>query len=273
MNVDFGPGLHAATNGRVDRLAYERYIGRWSRLFVPAVLGAAEVTSGHRMLDVATGPGEVASMALPAVGPSGLVVGTDLSLPMLDAANARCAGHRFWSVAADGQCLPFAARIFDSVVCQLGLMFFRDPARGLEEFRRVLRPGRRAAACVISSPERAPMWGALAATLSRYLPEHRDTLHLSFALSDAGHLERLFATGGFRQIRVTRETHDTPFESFEDYWAPVEEAVGSMPQAYRALPEADRRAVREEVRERLAEFECNGRLEMSVEMLIGAGCA
>jgi ubiquinone/menaquinone biosynthesis C-methylase UbiE len=192
---------------------------------------------------------------------------------MLDAANARCAGQRFRSVAADGQCLPFAARIFDSVICQLGLMFFRDPARGLEEFRRVLRPGHRAAVCVISTPERAPMWSVLAATLSRYLPDHRDTLHLSFALSDAAHLERLFATGGFRQIRVTRETRETPFDSFEDYWAPIEEAAGSMPQAYRALPETHRRAVREEVRARLAEFDSNGRLEMSVEMLIGAGCA
>src|SRR5581483_5473046 len=164
MNVDFGPGLHAAADRRVDRLAYERYIGRWSRLFAPAVLAAAEVTSGHRTLDVATGPGEAASMALPVVGPSGLVVGTDLSLPMLDAANARFAGQRFWSVAADGHGLPFTAHMFDSVICQLGLMFFRDPARGLEEFRRVLRPGHRAAVCVISTPERAPLWGVLAAT-------------------------------------------------------------------------------------------------------------
>jgi hypothetical protein len=68
------------------------------------------------------------------------------------------------------------------------------------------------------------MWGVLAATFSRYLPDHRDTLRLSFALSDAGHLEKLFATGGFRQIRVTRETRDTSFESFEEYWAPIEGA-------------------------------------------------
>jgi ubiquinone/menaquinone biosynthesis C-methylase UbiE len=51
---------------------------------------------------------------------------------------------------ADGQALPFADATFDAVLCQLGLMFFPDPARGLAEFRRVLRPRRRAAVCVIS---------------------------------------------------------------------------------------------------------------------------
>jgi hypothetical protein len=46
-----------------------------------------------------------------------------------------------------------------------------------------------------------------------------------------------------------------------------------MPQAYLALPELSRRAVREEVQARLAEFESGGHLVMDVEMLIGAGRA
>lgn len=271
--VNFGPGLHAAVGGRVDRSAYDRYVGDWSRLFVPAVLAAAEVAAAHRILDVATGPGEAAAMALSQVGPSGLVVGADISLAMLDVANTRFAGSRFRPVVTDGQALPFANGTFDSVICQLGLMFFPGPARGLEEFRRVLRPHRRAAVCVISARERAPMWGVLAETLSRYLPDQREVLHLSFALADAGCLERLLVMAGFREISVTRETRESSFESFDDYWAPIEEAAGSLPQAYRALPDSSRQAVREEVRARLAPFESNGQLVMSVEMLIGAGRA
>jgi len=271
MSVNFGPGLHAAIGRRVDRSAYDRYVGRWSRLFVPAVLAAAEVAASHRILDVATGPGEAASMALSQVGPSGLVVGADISVAMLNVADRRLADRRFQPVATDGQVLPFADGSFDSVICQLGLMFFPDPARGLEEFCRVLRPRRCAAVCVISTPERAPMWGVLAETLSQYLPDQREVLHLSFALADAGHLERLLAAASFREISVRRETHEGSFESFDDYWAPIEEAAGSLPQAYRALPESSRRAVREDVHARLAAFESNGRLVMTVEMLIGAG--
>ena len=273
MRVNFGPGFHAAVGQHVDRSAYDRYTGDWSRLFVPAVLAAAEVAAADRILDVATGPGEAASLALAQVGPSGLVVGADISLAMLDAAHTRLAGARFRPVVADGQALPFADATFDAVLCQLGLMFFPDPARGLAEFRRVLHPRRRAAVCVISIRERVPMWGALAEILSRYLPDQREVLHLLFALADAGHLERLLATAGFREISVTRETLERSFASFDDYWAPIEEAPGTGPQAYRALPDASRQTVREEMYERLAPFASNGRLVIRAEMLIGAGRA
>jgi ubiquinone/menaquinone biosynthesis C-methylase UbiE len=273
MSVNFGPGLHAEVGASVDRSAYDRYVGLWSRLFVPDVLAGAGVAAGHRLLDVATGPGEAASMALPQIGPSGLVVGADISVEMLHAARTRFGDRRFRPVVADGQALPFAESTFDSVICQLGLMFFPDPACGLAEFRRILRPRCRAAVCVISAPERAPMWGVLADILSRYLPEQRDVLHLSFALADAGHLEQLMATAGFRDISVKWSTREASFPSFDDYWIPIEQAAGSLPQAYRALPEPSRRAVRAEVHSRLAEFQSGGRLVMSVEMLIGAGRA
>ena len=273
MSVNFGPGFHAEAGALVDRSAYDCYVGLWSRLFVPDVLAAAGVVAGHRLLDVATGPGEAASLALSQIGHSGLVVGADISVAMLHAATTRFSDRRFWPVVADGQALPFAESTFDSVICQLGLMFFPDPTRGLAEFRRVLRPRCRTAVCVISVPERAPMWGVLADILSRHLPDQRDVLHLSFALADAERLEQLMATAGFREISVTRRRRAGSFPSFEDYWTPIEQGAGSLPQAYRALPERSRRAVRAEVHSRLAEFQHGGRLVMSVEMLIGAGRA
>jgi ubiquinone/menaquinone biosynthesis C-methylase UbiE len=246
IRVHFGPGFHAAVGQPVDRSAYDRYVGVWSRLFVPSVVAAAEVAAADRILDVATGPGEAAALALSQVGPAGLVVGADIALAMLNAAKSRLAGARFRPVVADGQALPFADGTFDAVLCQLGLMFFPDPAQGLHEFRRVLRPHRRAAVCVIAAPERAPMLGVLPDILSQYLPDQREVLHLMFSLADAERLERLFALAGFHEINVTRETREHSFASFDDYWAPIEDAPGSLPQAYRALPDASRQAVREE---------------------------
>jgi ubiquinone/menaquinone biosynthesis C-methylase UbiE len=271
--VNFGSGLHAAAGRPVDDSAYYQYIGRWSRLFVPAVLAAAEVAGGDRVLDVATGPGEAALAALTVVKPAGHVIGADISPAMLTAARARLGEEAFQPVATDGQALAFRDGSFDAVVCQLGLQFFPDPARGLAEFRRVLCAGGCTAVCVISTPDRAPMWGVLADTLSHYLPDQRDALHLGFALADTERLEHLFKIAGFRDVRVKRETRQGVIESFDDYWAPIEAGTGQIPQAYRALPESSRRAVREEVQTWLAEFESNGQLVMSAEMLIGTGRA
>lgn len=192
---------------------------------------------------------------------------------MLKAARDRLGGRSFWPVAADGQTLPFKDGSFDAVICQLGLQFFPDPARGLREFRRVLRIGGCAAVCVISTPDRAPMWGSLADALSRFLPALRNILYLSFSLGDPTRLEGLLTGAGFRDIRVEREKREDITESFDEYWEPIEAGIGSIPQSYLTLSDVDRRSVREEVRERLSQFESKGRLFMGIEMLIGRGRA
>jgi ubiquinone/menaquinone biosynthesis C-methylase UbiE len=273
MSTSFGPGLHVAVGRAVDNSAYDRYVGRWSRLFVPTLLAAAAVAPGCRVLDVSTGTGEAALMTLPIVGTSGVVIGVDISPAMLEGARQRLNESSFWPVAADGQALPFPDGSFDAVVCQLGLQFFPEPALGLMEFRRVLRNGACAAVCVISTPDRAPMWGVLADTLSRFLPEQRNQLHLSFALADPKRLEALLASAGFQDIRVERESREDVIPSFDDYWDPIEAGTGSIPQVYLSLSEGDRRFVRAEVTARLSQFESNGRLVMSVEMVIGRGRA
>jgi hypothetical protein len=137
----------------------------------------------------------------------------------------------------------------------------------------MLRPSCCAAVCVISTPDRAPMFGVLANVLSRFVPEQRDLLHLSFALADADRLERMFVNAGFREVHVEPVRREDPIGSFDEYWDPIETGMGSLPQVYVALSEIDRRAVREEVNRRLSPFLSNGRLVMSIETLIAAGRA
>src|SRR6516162_267077 len=115
----------------------------------------------------------------------------------------------------------------DAVICQFGLQFFPDPALALREFRRVLRIGSCAAVCVISTPDRAPMWGILADVLSRFVPEQRHTINLSFALADPIRLEGSLANAGFRDSRVQLEKREDVVESFDDYWEAIETTTGS----------------------------------------------
>ena len=117
------------------------------------------------------------------------------------------------------------------------------------------------------------MWGVLADSLSRHLPDQREVLNLSFSLADPQRLQQMFAAAGFQEVGVTRETRDGIAESFDEFWAAIETGTGQQPLIYLSLPEEKRRAIREEVRAGLSPFESKGRLEMSVEMLIGAGRA
>jgi len=273
MSGAFGSGFHVAPGGAANAAAYERFTGRWSRLFVPSVLRAARVAPGSRVLDISTGTGEAALMALPIVGASGSVVGADIAPAMLDTARARLGAATFWPVAADGEALPFRDASFDCVVCQLGLQFFPDPARGLAEFRRVLRRSGSLAVCVISTPDKAPAWGILADTVCRFRPALRDTLYLSFSLGDPARLEALLARAGFSDVQVDHEEQVADTESFDAYWSPIEAGIGSIPQSYLTLPDVQRRLVRDQVRERLAAFISGGKLRMGVEMLIGRGRA
>ena len=127
----------------------------------------------------------------------------------------------FLSVAADGQALPFADGSFDAVICQLGFQFFPNPGLGLVEFRRVLRHGGRVAIWVISTPDRAPLWGILAEVLGRLLPEQRHLVQLSFSLADKARLEQLFAAAGFDDVRVERQDRKGVISRFDEYWKPL----------------------------------------------------
>ena len=275
MSTSFGRGLHAAPGQSVSASAYDRYLGRWSRLSVPDVLAAAKLAQGCRVLDVATGTGEAAAIAVPIVGDTGFVVGADISLEMVKSARVRLNEPLYWPVNADGQALPFMDDAFDAVICQLGLQFFPNPAAGLSEFRRVVRAGGIVAICVNATSDRLPMWGNLADAMDRFLTqEQRNALAMSWSLADPMLLERLFSDAGFQDIRLERVRREDTIDSFDDYMAPIEEGVGQIPQAYCALDGSNRSAVREEVHARLAQYEsADGRLTMGVEMLIGSGRA
>ena len=109
----------------------------------------------------------------------------------------------YWPVNADGQALPFKDGAFDAVVCQLGLQYFPEPAAGLMEFRRVVRPGGMVAVCVNSTSDRQPMWGNLADAVSPFIAQQqRDVLQMSWSLADPRRLQGLFSEAGFHAIRV-----------------------------------------------------------------------
>jgi ubiquinone/menaquinone biosynthesis C-methylase UbiE len=156
--------------------AWDHFSLRASALHVPSLLNAARITAGQRVLDVATGAGPSAVEAAALIGSSGLLVGTDISLPMLDRAKRNVHGLPVRLVAMDGQALACRDASFDAVICLLGLMFFPDARRGLAEFRRVLRPGGRMAVCVTTTPDRT-VYGRVFELARQYLRRGAETMN------------------------------------------------------------------------------------------------
>jgi ubiquinone/menaquinone biosynthesis C-methylase UbiE len=248
---------------------YDRAFAHVTRYFMPFVLRAARVARSMRVLDIAAGTGLSAEAALSAVGPNGHVTAADVSPAMVERARERLGETRNASVLVeDAQALSFSGETFDAVICNLGLMFFPEPARGLSEFRRVLRPGGWAAVSVNTVPERSYNH-QINLKLTQYVPGLSEAVTRSFSLSEASRLKELFNEGGFSQFETHTVKHTFVLPSFDAYYGPFERGGASTGQALAGLPDDIRRAVRDAVRR---EFDdTSGPIEVEVEYRIASG--
>jgi SAM-dependent methyltransferase len=95
------------------------------------------------ILDVGSGAGQIAQHLLEFADRDAQITCTDLSHTMLRRARQRLLSDRPSYIAADLSALPFADGSFDGVTCGYVLEHLPDPAVGLSELARVLRPGGR----------------------------------------------------------------------------------------------------------------------------------
>jgi len=123
----------------------------------------ARVGPGDRVLDVATGTGDLALELARRVGAGGEVIGSDFAEGMLERAREKAAAGdqdigarpRFeWGDALE---LQYPSAVFDAATVGFGARNFTDLARGLAEMRRVVRPGGRVVVLEITTPVRPPL--------------------------------------------------------------------------------------------------------------------
>jgi demethylmenaquinone methyltransferase/2-methoxy-6-polyprenyl-1,4-benzoquinol methylase len=115
----------------------------------------AAVGPGDRVLDVATGTGDLAIELQRRVGDGGEVVGLDFSDGMLELARQKAPGIRFEQGSALE--LPYADGEFAAATVGFGARNFSDLAQGLAEMRRVVRPGGRVVVLEITTPQKPPL--------------------------------------------------------------------------------------------------------------------
>ncbi len=134
-------------------------IRTWLRGATQAMLDAAQVQAGARVLDIAAGAGDQSLDIAQRVGQHGLVLATDISpgILALAKANAMAAGYpQVNTQLADAQSLGLAGANFDAAVSRLGLMFCREPQRAFQQAHAALKPNGRLAALVFAQPQHNP---------------------------------------------------------------------------------------------------------------------
>jgi SAM-dependent methyltransferase len=155
-----------------------------------AVLDAAGVGEGTRLLDVGCGTGRTLQLA---AAWGAVLTGVDVAPGLLGIAAERLPGADLRLL--DLQVLPFADNSFDAVTGINAFQFAADPLAAIAEAARVLRPGGRLAIGMFAEPERAQST-AVHIAMSALSPPARASDHAPYALSAAGNLEAALAASG-----------------------------------------------------------------------------
>ncbi len=201
-----------------DGAAYERYMGKWSRLAGTAFLDWLDPRQGLRWLDVGCGNGAFTELLVERCAPAS-VHGVDPSDEQLAFARTRPAAHVAQFLHGDAATLPFPDGSFDAAVMPLVIFFVPDPPRGVAEMKRVVCPGGTLAAYA---------WDMLGGGFP-YEPLHAEILEMGFEVPvppsrDASRMATLrdLWTGAGLESVVTREiVVQRTFADFDEYWKTV----------------------------------------------------
>ena len=232
--------------------AYERFMGRWSRLVAPRLLTFADIGAEAKdVLDIGSGTGAMA-MTIAAQNPNIRVTGIDLSPEFVAFANSKNTfGERVKFETGDAQSLPYKPGTFSATTSLLVFNFIPDPAKALREARRVTRAGGVIAAAVWDYGARMEMLRAFHDTVVKLDPAAERLDEKSMPLCRAGELRQLWSDGGLKQVSESPLDLQLHFSSFEDYWSPFLLGQGPAGAYVRKLNEQQRVNLRQSLMHRL----------------------
>ena len=196
---------------------------RWAAPVSQWLVEAIHPQPGHRVLELAAGPGETGFLAAELIKPGGTLICSDQSEAMLEVARARAAELGLDNVEfkpIDAEWIDADLASLDGVLCRWGYMLMADPAAALRETRRVLRPGGRVALAVWDRPDLNP-WATMTPIelVERGLtPPPDPEAPGMFALADRDKLTGLLDEAGFTEIEIDSVPLERRSASFDEMW-------------------------------------------------------
>lgn len=228
---------------------YQAVLDAHIRPFGEAMLAAASLAEGARVLDVGCGCGATTIAAATAVGASGAVVGVDVSRPMLGRARERTkelANVRL--VEADVSTFV-SDEPFDVAISRFGVMFFEDPVVGFGSMRRATRPGGRLAFVCwramgenpwASVPLEAILGAVPGAAANGDVPASTEGVPGPWALADSARVLDVLARAGWEGVEVAPFDHPMALGATLDDAVEFASRMGPGARALRDAPEEAR---------------------------------
>jgi SAM-dependent methyltransferase len=250
-----------------DGAAYEQMMGIWSLLAGEVFLDWLAPPPSWRWIDIGCGSGAFTELLVKRCAPAE-VQGVDPSEGQLAFAHARPALHMAEFRQGDAMALPFPAERFDAAVMALVLVFVPEPAKGVAEMVRVVRPGGTVAAY---------MWDMLGGgfPLDPILDEMRG-MGLSpprpprLEASRREVMHDLWTGAGIEAVETREITVRRTFADFEDVWR-INLKSPSIGATVAGMPSGDLETLKSRVRARLPAT-ADGRITYSARAHAIQGC-
>lgn len=226
---------------------YDRFMGRYTRTLAPALVDAARIAEGDRVLDVGCGPGGLTDVLASRLG--------DEHVAAIDPAPqfvAACADRHPGADVRVGvaETLPWDDGAFDATLACLVLGFMTDADQGVREMARVTRPGGTVAACMWDIAEGGmtmlrTFWRAARDVDPNVVGEQ------TRAGVSRGDIADRFRRAGLEDVEDGELEATADYTSFEDFWEPLTYGVGPVGQYLVSLPAETQERLRESCRDAL----------------------
>lgn len=277
----FRERLHEEWTGELTVTGWRKWhaqIAAFTREATEAILLAAQLRPGQRVLDLASGVGDPALAIAGKVGPTGHVTASDLGRGMMSLAEELARQQGVANIEfreASAESLPFPEASYDVLTCRFGAMFFPDLDKALRESFRVLKPGGRAAFVAWGKKEQ-PFFTTSAGILMKHVPvppppPDPDAPHL-FMFGERDRLRRALERAGFDKVQEeTRIVNGHWAGTREQYWEQFTEIAAPFRPLLAQLTPEGQAATRSDVLAALEKF-WNGReLKIPLEIVVASG--
>lgn len=247
---------------------YHNHWGALSAQSASAMLDAARVSNGSRLLDVATGAGYLAAAAAER---GAVAVGLDFSLAQVDLARRLYPNVSFQT--GNAEALPFDEESFDAVVMGFGMNHLPNPEFAIHEAYRVLKSGGWFAFTVWAKPRDGEAFGIVLSTIEAESVPSPDLPPAPpyFRFADDGEVKSALEAAGFSKISTSivpqRWRHSSPDQVFDAFHEGAVRATAML----KSQPEPVRDIIKRLVRDKVERLRVDDEFVIPVPAALSAG--